>query len=73
MSSVTPLLKEMSHAEKLCAMEELWDELCRSREGVPSPDWHGEVLAGRAARVREGVAEFREWDDVKSRLLHPRG
>ena len=70
MSIVTPLpLSEMSHAAKLRMMEDLWDDLCHSSEGVPSPAWHGEVLAARAERVAKGEAEFREWADVKERLL----
>jgi hypothetical protein len=74
MSRATTLpLKEMSHAAKLRVMEELWDDLCHSAEGVPSPDWHGEVLAVRTARVAKGDAEFREWSDVKERLLRRNG
>jgi hypothetical protein len=62
-------LTEMSRAAKLRVMEELWDDLCHSSEGVPSPAWHGEVLAARAQRVAKGEAGFREWTDVKERLL----
>jgi hypothetical protein len=69
-STTTTLpLNEMSHAAKLRVMEELWDDLCHSAEGVASPAWHGEVLAARAERVAKGEAEFREWADVKERLL----
>ena len=68
-TSTTLPLSEMSHAAKLRVMEELWDDLCHSSEGVPSPAWHGEVLAARAERVAKGEAEFREWADVKERLL----
>ncbi len=70
MSTATTLrLSEMSHAAKLRVMEELWDDLCRSPEGVPTPAWHGEVLTARAQRVAKGEAGFREWSDVKERLL----
>ena len=70
MSTATTLpLSEMSQAAKLRAMEELWDDLCHSAEGVKSPAWHGEVLAARAARVAKGEAEFHDWSDVKERLL----
>ncbi len=72
-SAATTLpLSEMTQAAKLRVMEELWDDLCRSPEGVPSPAWHGEVLAARAERVAKGEAEFREWPDVKERLLRKR-
>jgi len=70
MSNATTLpLSEMTHAAKLRAMEELWDDLCHSSEGVPSPAWHAEVLEARVERVAKGQAEFREWADVKDRLL----
>lgn len=70
MSTATTLpLSEMSHASKLRVMEELWDDFCHSAESVPSPAWHGEVLAICAERVAKGEAEFREWEDVKERLL----
>ncbi len=65
-------LSEMTRAAKLRVMEELWDDLCRLPEGVPSPAWHGEVLAARAQRVAKGEAEFCEWPDVKERLLRKR-
>ena len=71
-TATTLPLREMSHADKLRVMEELWDDLCHTPEGVPSPAWHGEVLAARAARVDKGEAEFRDWDEVKERLLRPR-
>ena len=67
--STTLPLAEMSHAAKLRVMEELWDDLCHSSEGVPSPAWHGEVLAARTERVAKGEAGFSEWSDVKERLL----
>jgi len=70
MSTTTTLpLAEMSHAAKLRVMEELWDDLCHSSQGVPSPAWHGEVLAAREERVAKGEAGFHEWTDVKERLL----
>ncbi len=65
-------LSEMAHVDKLRVMEELWDDLCHSPEGMPSPAWHGEVLAARAERVAKGEAKFHEWFDVKERLLRKR-
>ncbi len=69
MSDTTLPLRQMSHAAKLRIMEELWDDLCHSAEGVASPGWHGDVLAARAERVSRGEAEFHEWNEVKERLL----
>jgi putative addiction module component len=70
MSTATTLpLNEMSRTAKLRLMEELWDDLCHSSEGVTSTAWHGEVLAARTQRVANGEDEFLEWAEVKERLL----
>ena len=57
--------------EKLRAMEELWDDLTRSGEEYPSPEWHGDVLLKREEAVREGTDEFIPWEDAK-RILRER-
>ena len=40
-------LDQMTAAEKLPAMELLWDDLCSYPEDIPSPAWHAEVLRPR--------------------------
>ncbi len=61
-------IERMTLAEKLDLMEKLWSDLSRRPQDVPSPDWHGEVLAKRIAAVREGKSELGDWDAAKSRL-----
>lgn len=61
-------LDEMSVAEKLQALEDIWGDLARDPESVPTPDWHREVLESRERRVKEGVASFEDWGVVKQRL-----
>ena len=61
-------LDKMTVAEKLALMERLWDDLSRRPENVPSPQWHGDVLAQRMAAVRDGRTDFVNWDDAKRRL-----
>jgi putative addiction module component (TIGR02574 family) len=69
MSSASDIpLEGMTVPEKLVLMERLWADLCRRPEDVPSPDWHGDVLAKRLAAVREGRAHFVDWDEAKQRL-----
>ncbi len=53
MSTDIPL-EGMAVSDKLALMERLWDDLSRCPENVPSPEWHGDVLAERIAAVREG-------------------
>jgi putative addiction module component (TIGR02574 family) len=62
------LLENLTVAEKLELMERLWDDLSRRPKDVPSPQWHGDVLAERIAAVRDGRTDFVRWDDAKKRL-----
>ena len=62
------MINNLTHDEKLVAMEMLWRDLSRRPSDVPSPDWHGEVLAERIAAVREGRTQFVKWTDAKRRL-----
>jgi putative addiction module component (TIGR02574 family) len=61
-------IEHMSTSEKLALMERLWDDLSRRPEDVPSPQWHGDVLAERIAAVRDGRTSFVDWDEAKRRL-----
>ena len=47
-------LDQMSRAEKIMAMEALWQELSRNDELLDSPAWHGEELAATERRVAAG-------------------
>ena len=58
----------MSTAEKLQAMEQLWEDLCQNERQVASPRWHGNVLAAREARVASGEARFSDLEEVKARI-----
>jgi hypothetical protein len=46
--------KSMSLTERLQTMELLWRSFSSSEDEVPSPDWHGEVLPERLAKVEAG-------------------
>jgi hypothetical protein len=47
-------IERMGLKERLQTMELLWVSLARMPEAVPSPDWHGEVIATRLAKVEQG-------------------
>ncbi len=61
-------ISEMTMAEQLQAMEQLWDALCRGGGEVSSPEWHADVLADRKARAKRGEARFLTLDQLKTRL-----
>lgn len=47
--SLENMLASLTPAEKLSAMDILWRDLSANPAGLSSPDWHGDVLAHRAA------------------------
>ncbi len=64
-------IEQMSLEEQLQAMELLWASLSRTPSAVPSPDWHGDVLAERMAKVERGEGEFLTIPELKARLQRP--
>jgi len=61
-------LNEMTTTEKLVVINQIWDNLMRNPNDVPSPEWHREVLSARAGRVKSGEAQFKDFESVKSEL-----
>jgi len=67
MQLVIPLEK-MTTADKLKALEEIWSDLQRTPDEVPSPAWHADILRAREARVKEGSSQFQDWPTAKRRI-----
>ncbi len=61
-------IEQMSVAERLQVMEQLWDALHRDAGDMPSPEWHGEVLAERKARAERGQSKFLTLEQLRARL-----
>jgi len=61
-------LKQMSRAEKVRLMEEIWQDLSADEQEVESPSWHGEIIAERTAKVEEGKAMFLTLEELQARL-----
>ncbi len=61
-------LNKMTTTEKLVAMNQIWDDLMRNPDDIPSPEWHNEVLSVRAERVKNEEAHFKDFESVKSEL-----
>jgi putative addiction module component (TIGR02574 family) len=56
-------------AERLQAMEALWESLCRDApDSVLSPAWHADVLDARAKALDSGAEPTSAWADVKQRI-----
>jgi len=65
---ITLPLEKMTISEKLAEMERLWDDLCRNPQDVPSPSWHGAILAEREKQIAEGKMAFIDLDEAKERI-----
>jgi putative addiction module component (TIGR02574 family) len=61
-------VSRLSKAERLQAMEWLWASLSKEPKDIESPEWHGEVLAARKAKVDSGEAKFLSVAQLKKRL-----
>jgi putative addiction module component (TIGR02574 family) len=59
---------DLSPAEKLQLVEDLWDDLAASPAAVPVHDWQKEELARRKANLMNNPASAISWDEVKKRV-----
>lgn len=67
--STTIDLQEMTTPDKLRLMEALWQNLSAGGNSeVPSPEWHGEILAQRDRLIDSGDETFIDWDTAKKQL-----
>jgi hypothetical protein len=67
MSTVAVDFQKMTMADKFRLMEALWHDLSRSGE-LPSPEWHGVVLAERDRLIASGEESFIDWEIAKKQL-----
>jgi hypothetical protein len=61
-------IKQLSHKEKLMAIEAIWSDLLASSEPVESPSWHLDALKETEARVSAGLEEPMDWEQAKAKL-----
>ena len=66
--SITLPLEQMTTAEKLRVMEDIWADLTRSEQEFESPAWHESVLREREERVRSGDETPVDWEMAKKEL-----
>ncbi|MBX3266014.1 MAG: addiction module protein [Acidobacteria bacterium] len=63
-----PAIEEMTPAQRVELMEELWRVMSKSPSESEPPAWHNTVLEERRQAVKNGEVEYLDFDDVKSRL-----
>ena len=61
-------IKHLSRAEKLMAMEAIWEDLSNEEEQVKSPDWHKKALRETERMFSSGQEKIVGWQDAKKEL-----
>src|SRR5216117_3719985 len=73
MSETGPSIFDLSPAEKLQLVEDLWDDLAGTPESVPVHDWQKEELARRKTNLLKNPGTGLSWEDVKLRVCARHG
>ena len=68
MNSTGPSIFELSPAEKLQLVEDLWDDLAGTPEAVAVHDWQKHELDRRKANLLKNPASGLAWEEVKRRV-----
>jgi putative addiction module component (TIGR02574 family) len=64
---------DLSPAEKLQLVEDLWDDLAATPSEIPVHDWQKEELERRKANLRSNPASGLSWEDVRQRVRSRHG
>jgi putative addiction module component (TIGR02574 family) len=59
---------DLSPAEKLQLIEDLWDDLASNPEDVPIHDWQKEEVDRRKANLKNAPASGLSWEEVKRQI-----
>jgi putative addiction module component (TIGR02574 family) len=63
-----PSIFDLSPAEKLELVEDLWDDLAATPEAVPVHDLQKQEFARRRSGLLKNPASVLSWEDVKRRV-----
>jgi putative addiction module component len=61
-------IRQLSFHEKVQVMEMLWEGISREEDRVEVPQWHKDLLDERESLVREGKAQFVDWETAKKQI-----
>lgn len=64
---------DLSPAEKLQLVQDLWDDLAATPEAVPVHDWQKEELDRRKANLQKNPASGLSWEEVQQRIRRRHG
>ena len=61
-------IRKLDVTEKLLLVQEVWNEIARSNEALPLPDWQKKELDRRLNEYDLGEVEVIEWHQVHEDL-----
>jgi putative addiction module component (TIGR02574 family) len=73
METASPSVFDLSPAEKLQLVEDLWDDLAATPEAIPVYDWQKQELARRKANLMRSPASAISWEEVKRNVRNRYG
>lgn len=73
MSQVDPSIFDLSPAEKLQLVEELWDDLAANRDQIPFHQWQFEEAKRRSKNLKENPGSGVSWADMKQQVRQKYG
>lgn len=59
---------DLSPAEKIQLVEDLWDDIASQPENIPVHDWQIKELERREANLKSHPAPTISWEEVKRRV-----
>jgi putative addiction module component (TIGR02574 family) len=61
-------IRKLGVTEKLLLVEEVWNEIASSNEGLPLPEWQKKELSKRLDAYDQGEIESTAWQQVHEDL-----
>lgn len=68
MDPKAPSVFDLSPAEKLQLVEDLWDDLAATPDAIPVHPWQKDELARRKANLLKNPGSALSWDEVAGKL-----
>ena len=65
---ITLKIDQMTTAEKIRVMEMIWEDLCKNKADLSSPEWHEQILNEREQLLKEGKEEPIDWEKAKREI-----
>ena len=68
-----PTIFDLTPAEKLQLVEDLWDDLASTPKAVPVHEWQKQELAARKARLMANPGSALSWEHIRRRVRNHHG